>query len=145
MHGARLRIIQIFQVDSSAISHREGNSPIRRGFDIFNERGRLNSMGIATDRGYAIIIRHRFAGVTVRFPRFKPRLRASALIHRNSGCLRRPPPLPILPGCSSARKLGLQPWGMHGVVRRCSRLPWRPIVTGHPSPLISPTFYPHAR
>lgn len=75
MHG-RLRIIQIFQVDSSAISHREGNSPIRRGFDIFNERGRLNSMGIATDRGYAIIIRHRFAGVTVRFPRFKPRLHA---------------------------------------------------------------------
>jgi len=50
--------------------------------------------------------------------------------------------LPILPGCSSARKLGLQPWGMHGVARRCSRLPWRPIVTGHPSPLISPTFYP---
>lgn len=145
MHSARLRIIQIFQVDSSAISHREGNSLIRQGFDIFNERGRLNSMGIATDRGYAIIIRHRFAGVTVRFPRFKPRLHASALIHRNSGCLRRPPPLPILPGCSSARKLGLQPWGMHGVVRRCSRLPWRPIVTGHPSPLISPTFYPHAR
>jgi hypothetical protein len=31
---------------------------------------------------------------------------------------------------------------MHGVARRCSRLPWRPIVTGHPSPLISPTFYP---
>lgn len=53
-------------MDFSAISYRKGDSPIRRGFDIFNERGRLNSMGISTDRGYAIIIRHRFAGVTVR-------------------------------------------------------------------------------
>lgn len=48
------------------ISHCEGDSSIRRGFDIFNERGRLNSMGISTDWGYAIIIRHRFVGVTVR-------------------------------------------------------------------------------
>lgn len=66
MYDALLRIIWLFQVDSSAISHREGDSLIRRGFDIFNERGRRNSMGISTDRGYAIIIRHRFAGVTVR-------------------------------------------------------------------------------
>lgn len=102
-------------------------------------------MGISTDRGYAIIIRHRFAGVTVRSLRFNPVSVPPHLSTEIQGASIRSPLLPIPPGCSSVRKLGLQPWGMHGVVKRCSRLPWRPIVTRHPSPLISPTFYPHAR
>lgn len=104
-------------------------------------------MGIPTVRGYAIIIRHRFeqgwlsvslvsSPVSVR-PHLSTEIQGASAIS--------PPACPFCQDAVPLANSDCSHGGCTGRVRRCSRLPWRPIVTGHPSPLISPTFHPHAR